>query len=336
MDHSLIGAVVRRREFITLFAGAAAAGPLPAHAQQPDARVYRIGILWATAAKNSVRLDYFRSGLQELGYAEGTNLVLLDLSGQRVELSAEGWMPAVAELVQKKVDVIVTAGTSATLAVHRAAGSVPVVMTFVSDPVGRGFVASLGRPGGDITGLTNFGPELSAKWLELIKELAPSATRVGVLYDLVLRPVIEGMKKAASTNGITLKLVEVLNDGQLQTWLAASQSPDIDALIVFLPARSAEDQSGILQFAASHRLPAVYWWREYVDAGGLIYYGPSVKEMYRRAAVFVDKILKGAKPAELPVEQPTHLDLVINLKTAKALGLTIPQALLATASEVIE
>ena len=326
---------LRRREFVSLL-GATVAWPLAARAQQQDARVYRVGILWVTAASDSARLEYLRSGLRERGYAEGSNLVLVDRSPQQSVRGPEGWVRACSELVRAKVDVIVTAGTTATMAAQRAAGPVPVVMTFVSDPIGSGFIASLARPGGSITGLTNFGPELSTKWLELMKELAPATARIAILHDAAVRPVVDGIKSAAAAAGIALEPIEANNESQLQRWLAAPLKPNIDALIVFVPARSAELQSRIIQFAAAHRLPAAYWWREYVDAGGLIYYGPSVEEMYRRAAAFVDKILRGARPAELPVEQPTRFDLVINMKAAKALGLEVPPTLIARADEVIE
>jgi putative ABC transport system substrate-binding protein len=326
---------MKRREFIALLGGAAT-WPLGALAQQQGARVYRVGLLWATAARNSARLGYLRSGLDGLGYAEGKNLVFLDRSPRSAVPSPERWKSSVSELVREKADVIVTAGTSATTAARHAAGSVPIVMTFVSDPVGSGFITSLARPGGNITGLTNFGPELSAKWLELIKELAPATNRVAILHDTAVRHVVEGIKSAAAAAGVSLDTTEPANESQLRSWLAAPLKPGTNALIVFLPARNVDEQKRIIQFAAAHRLPAVYWWREYVDGGGLMYYGPSVEEMYRRAAIFVDKILKGAKPAELPVEQPTHLELVINLKAAKALGLPVSPLLLARADEVIE
>jgi ABC-type uncharacterized transport system substrate-binding protein len=326
---------MRRREIITLIGGAAL-WPLGARAQQQSTRVYRVGLLWATAARNSARLEYLRSGLEGLGYAEKKNLVFLDRSPRSAVPSPEGWMSSVVELVREKADVIVTAGTSATMAAQHAAGSVPIVMTFVSDPIGSGFIASLARPGGNVTGLTNFGPELSTKWLELIKELAPATTRVAILHDAAVRHVVEGIKSAASAAGIALDTAEPANESQLRSWLSAPLKTGTNALIVFLPARNADEQNRIIQFAAAHRLPAVYWWREYVDGGGLMYYGPSVEEMYRRAAIFVDKILKGAKPAEIPVEQPTRLELVINLKAAKALGLPVSPVLLARADEVVE
>jgi putative tryptophan/tyrosine transport system substrate-binding protein len=326
---------MKRREFISLLGGATG-WPFAARAQQQSARVYRVGLLWVTAARNSARLEYLRSGLHALGYAEGNNLVFLDRSPQQSVRSSEDWKSSVSELLREKADVIVTAGTGATTAAQRAAGSVPIVMTFVSDPIGSGFITSLARPGGNITGLTNFGPELSTKWLELIKELAPATTRIAILHDSAVRPVVDGMKSAAAAAGVPLEPTEAANESQVQSWLAAPLKPGTNALIVFLPVRNADEQKRIIQFAGAHRLPAVYWWREYVDGGGLIYYGPSVEEMYRRAAVFVDKVLKGAKPAELPVEQPTRFEIVINMKTAKALGLEVPPTLLARADEVIE
>jgi putative ABC transport system substrate-binding protein len=197
-------------------------------------------------------------------------------------------------------------------------------------------VASLARPGGNITGLTNFGPELSGKWLELLKELSPQARNIGVLYDGAVREVVKGMQTRAAAVNVQLLPFEVNNDNSFADALAILPSRHPHALIVFLPPRNPELEKRIVQFAAVNRLPTMYWWREYVDGGGLVYYGPSVSEMYRRAAAFIDKILKGAKPAELPVEQPTRFDLVINLKTAKALGLEIPPTVLARADEVIE
>jgi putative ABC transport system substrate-binding protein len=326
---------MQRREFIGSLAASAFARPLAAQAQQNNGRVYRVGILWPVVAKGSERLEYFRNALQEVGYVEGKNIVLIDRSTQRTERNTESWTPALAELVEDKVDVIVTAGTSATVAAQRTSGTVPVVMTSVSDPIGAGVVASLARPGGRVTGLTNFGPELSGKWLELIKELAPTTARILILFDAAVRPVVRGMPAAAAA-GVAIEPIEIASDDQLRDWLAVPMQSGIDGLIVFLPPDNAEQRDKIIQFAASHRLPAIYWWREYVDGGGLIYYGPELRDMYRRAAAFVDKILKGAKPRELPVEQPTRLDLIINLKTARALGFSVSPSLIARADKVIE
>jgi putative ABC transport system substrate-binding protein len=310
---------MRRRDFFKMIAGSAATWPLAAQAQQPAGRTYRVGIVWAnTPAISAPRFAAVRQGLRDLGYVEGENIVFEQRGPDRT------------------VDVILTAGTSPTRAAKSVAGTIPVVMTFVSDPIGSGFVTSLARPGGNITGLTNFGPEMSVKWLELLKDLMPSAHRIAVLYDSSVRLLVKGMELAATTVGAQLTTFELKNDNALVEALSSFQQEHAEALIVTLPPRTADQQRSVVQFAATNRLPTVYWWREYVDAGGLAYYGPSVTDMYRRAAVYVDNILKGIKPADLPVEQPTRFSLVINLKTARALGLTVSPALLARADEVIE
>jgi putative ABC transport system substrate-binding protein len=330
---------IRRREFIFTLGGAAAAWPLAAHAQQPG-KVHRIGILWAsTPSANAPRMEAFRQGLRELGYVEGRNVVI---AARGAPLSARSYIPLVDELIRERVDVILTAGTSPTRAAKNAAGAVPIVMTFVSDPIGSGFVASLARPGGNITGLTNFGPELSAKWLELLKELSPKASRIGILYNSAVRVLVSEIERTAKKLAVQLYPIEVNNalaEGSgpaLESALAEFLKGHVEALIVILPPPNPDHREGVVDFATTNRLPTVYWWREYVEAGGLVYYGPSINEMYGRAAAFVDKILKGAKPSDLPVEQPTRFDLVVNLKTAKALGLDVPPSLLARADEVIE
>jgi putative ABC transport system substrate-binding protein len=208
-------------------------------------------------------------------------------------------------------------------------------MTFVSDPIGSGFVANLARPGGNITGLTNVGPDLSAKWLELLKELSPKVSRIGILYNSAVRVLVSEIERTAKKLAVQLYPIEVDNVA-LERALAEFLKGHVEALIVIMPPPTPDHREGVVDFATKNRLPTVYWWREYVEAGGLVYYGPSINEMYGRAAAFVDKILKGAKPSDLPVEQPTRFDLVVNLKTAKALGLDVPPALLARADEVIE
>ena len=323
---------MKRREFITLLGGAAAAWPLAARAQQPG-KVHRVGILWASApSANAPRMEAFRQGLRELGYVEGRNVVI---AARGAPLSARSYIPLVDELIRERVDVILTAGTSPTWAAKNAAGAVPIVMTFVSDPIGSGFVASLARPGGNITGLTNFGPELSAKWLELLKELSPNASRIGILYNSAVRVLVSEIERTAKKLAVQLYPIEVDNVA-LERALAEFLKGHVEALIVILPPHNPDHREGVVDFATTNRLPTVYWWREYVEAGGLVYYGPNIHEMYARAAAFVDKILKGVKPSDLPVEQPTRFDLVVNLKTAKALGLDVPPTLLARADEVIE
>jgi putative ABC transport system substrate-binding protein len=326
---------LRRREFIFTLGGAAW-WPLAARAQQPG-KVHRVGILWASApSANAPRMEAFRQGLRELGYVEGRNLVIAARGAPLLSArSQHSYIALVDELIRERVDVILTAGTSPTWAAKNAAGAVPIVMTFVSDPIGSGFVAGLARPGGNITGLTNFGPELSAKWLELLKELSPKASRIGILYNSAVRVLVSEIERTAKKLAVQLYPIEV-NNAALETALAEFLKRHVEALIVILPPPDPNHREGVVGFAATNRLPTVYWWREYVEAGGLVHYGPSINEMYGRAAAFVDKILKGAKPSDLPVEQPTRFDLVVNMRTANALGIAVPPTLLARADEVIE
>ena len=323
---------MRRREFLGTMGGAVVAWPLAARAQQGE-RMRRIGILWPSPPSANVeRLQAFRQGLRDAGYVEGRDLVLEQRGAARGRADEPR---LVAELIESKVDVIVTAGTSPTRAAKAAAGNLPIVMTFVSDPVGSGFIDGLARPGGHITGLTNLGPELSAKWIELLKELVPGASRIGVLYTSPVRIVVQQMERAAAGAAVQLVPFEANRDDVIEQGLTILRNGQPAGLVVVLPPRTQVVKT-IVDFTLTNRLPTIYWWREYVQAGGLAYYRPNVQEMYRRAAAFVDKILKGEKPAGIPVEQPTKFELVINLKTAKALGLEVPPTLLARADEVIE
>jgi len=280
-------------------------------------------------------MEAFRQGLREFGYVEGRNLVISARGAPLSARSRDSYIPLVDELIRERVEVILTAGTNPTWAAKSAAGAVPIVMTFVSDPIGSGFVASLARPGGSITGLTNFGPELSGKWLELLKELSPKASRIGILYNSAVRVLVSEMERTAKKLAVELYPIEV-NTSALENAFAEFLKGHVEALIVILPPPNTEHREGVVDFATTNRLPTVFWWREYVEAGGLAYYGPSINEMYGRAAAFVDKILKGAKPSDLPVEQPTRFDLVVNMRTAKALGIDVPPTLLARAGEVSE
>jgi ABC-type uncharacterized transport system substrate-binding protein len=324
---------IDRRKFLATLGGAAA-WPLTVNAQQRE-RMRRIGILWSSPPSANVeRLQAFRQGLRDAGYVEGRDLVLEQRGAARGRADEpQELMHLVAELIESKVDVIVTAGTSPTRAAKAAAGRLPIVMTFVSDPVGSGFIDGLARPGGHITGLTNLGPELSAKWIELLKELVPGASRIGVLYTSPVRIVVQQMERAAASAAVQLVPFEANSDDAIEQGLSILRNGQPAGLVVILPPRS--QVKTIVDFTLTNRLPTIYWWREYVQAGGLAYYGPNVQEMYRRAAAFVDRILKGATPAELPVEQPTRFDLVINLKTARGLGLEVPPTLLARADKVI-
>jgi putative ABC transport system substrate-binding protein len=311
---------------------------LAAQAQQPG-KVHRVGVLGGvlgsiTSSSSAPRMEVFRAGLRELGYVEGQNLVIEEISSE-----GQSGRPAAlaAELVHRKVEVILTTGTSPTQAARNATSTIPIVMTFVSDPVGFGFIASLARPGGNITGLTNYAPELGGKWLELLKEASPKTSQVAVLLDPatpVHAVLFREMQVPATALGIKLVRLEVRDPNALEGTFATLKKGR-PALVVLPPPSPSLRRQRILELAAKNRLPAMYHWREYVDAGGLAFYGASRTDMYRRAAIFVDKILKGAKPSDLPVEQPTKFELIINLKTAKALGLEIPQSLLLRADQVI-
>jgi putative ABC transport system substrate-binding protein len=304
-----------------------------AEAQQPP-KIARVGILLSGFPRSQPdRIKSFRQGLRELGYEEGRNIVIEEKSPTGGKLSR-----AVAELIQRNVHVILTSGTAATKAVKDATNTIPVVMTFVSDPVAFGFIASFARPGGNITGLTNFAPELGGKWLELLKEAFPKTSQVMVLMDRtasIQALLFEQMRAPAMALGIAVVSADVRTAKALEGASDAMKKRRPDALIVFPPPSPSDGGERILEFAAKNRLPAMYHWREYVDAGGLSFYGASLSDMYRRAATFVDKILKGANPAELPVEQPTKFEFVINLKTAKQIGLAIPPNVLARADRVI-
>jgi putative ABC transport system substrate-binding protein len=305
-----------------------------AEAQQPK-KVPRIGFLGATSPSTiSDRFEAFRQGLRELGYVEGKNIVIEYRYTKPNRISA-----LASELVREKVEVILTTGTNPTQAVKSATSTIPVVMTFVADPIGSGFVASLARPGGNITGLTNLAPELSGKWLELLKEMLPKASRVAVLFDPDTRAqvvLLNEMEGTAKTLAVEVQPAEVRDPSALEGALATLKKGRPNGLIVLMPPRTMDYQKRIVEFASMQRLPTMSHWREYVEAGGLAYYGANIYEMYRRAAVFVGKILKGAKPADLPVEQPTKFEFVINLRTAKQIDLTIPQSVLYRADKVIK
>jgi putative tryptophan/tyrosine transport system substrate-binding protein len=259
-----------RRKFLATLGGAAVAWPLAARAQQRE-RMRRIGILWPSPPSANVeRLQAFRLGLRDAGYVEGRDLVLEQRGAARAD-EAQELMHLVAQLIESKVDVIVTAGTSPTRAAKAAARNLPIVMTFVSDPVGSGFIDGLARPGGHITGLTNFGPELSAKWIELLKELVPGASRIGVLYTSPVRIVVQQMERAAVSAAVQLVPFEANSDDAIEQGLSILRNGQPTGLVVILPPRS--QVKTIVDFTLTNRLPTIYWWREYVQAGGLAYYG---------------------------------------------------------------
>ena len=311
------------------------AAPLAAHAQQPG-KLHRIGFLGnSTAALEANLVGPFREGLRDLGYVEGRNILI---EYRWAEGKYERFPALIAELIALKVDVIVTAGTPATLAVKKATTSVPLVMVAVGDPVGTGIVASLSRPGGNITGLTSISPELDGKRLELLREVIPNVSHIAVLWNAAspLQVVAEKQTQAAA-QVLRMKVLSlgVRTEEEIEDAFAAIVRERPGALLVLADRLFLHHRARIMDFAAQHRLPGVHAYRELVEAGGLMSFGPSYADMHRRAAYFVDKILKGAKPADLPVERPATFELVINLKTAKALGLTIPQSVLLRATEVI-
>jgi putative tryptophan/tyrosine transport system substrate-binding protein len=328
---------MRRREFITLLGGAAAAWPLAVRAQQTD-RMRRIGVLFGVAADNptiQTRLAAFLQVLQQLGWTEGRN-VRIDTRGGAG--SADSIRRYAAELVALAPDVILANGV-VTEQVLQATRNVPIVFVIVPDPVGSGFVDSLSRPGGNATGFMQFEYSLSGKWLELLKEIAPDATRAAVLWDPAT-PAGIGQFAVIQSVAPSLKVevipVSVGDVPKLDRAIAALARSGNGGMIVSASALAAVHRDLIITLAARHKLPAVYSQRLFVSGGGLISYGADFIDQYRRAAGYVDRILRGEQPADLPVQAPIKYELVINLKTAKALGIEIPATLLARADEVIE
>jgi putative ABC transport system substrate-binding protein len=325
--------VMERRTFMSGVTLALLAVPLAAEAQ-PAGKIYRVGFLNPRSGQNEWD-EAFRQALGELGYVEGRNLIIAYRWGAGNE---ERLAEMAAELVQLKVDIIVAAATVAIQAAKRATNTIPIVMAAVSDPVGIGIVASLSRPGGNVTGLTLMTPDLAGKRLQWLREIVPKTTRVAILGGRggATRLFLEQMRAAAEQTGVQLVLPEVGGAEDLAGAFTAMQRERAQALIVEVGPLTSDHRRRIVELAAQYRLPAMYEVRGFVESGGLMSYGPSIVEMYRRTAVYVAKILKGAKPADLPVEQPEKFELVINLKTAKALGLTIPQSVLGRADEVIQ
>jgi putative tryptophan/tyrosine transport system substrate-binding protein len=323
---------MKRREFITLLGSGAVAWPLAARAQQPN--MWRIGVLETTSlALNAANFTAFRQGLRDLGYAEGQNLVI----EYRSTNSAERFSDLATELVRLKVDLIVLRGAPAVLAAKSATATIPIVMVSIADPLIA--VASLAHPGGNVTGFSSFVSELEPKRIELIREIVPGAARIAALYNManpIFLPRWQQMERVAQSVGIQPQLLDVRKPEDFEHAFGAAMTQRADALVVSNDGLTLENRKLIAELAAKYRLPAVYAAREFVDAGGLIAYAISFPDLYRRAATYVDKILKGTKPADLPVQQPTRFELVINLKAAKALGLAVPPTLLAIADEVIE
>jgi len=307
-----------------------------AEAQQAK-KVPRIGFL-STVSPSTIsdRIEAFRQGLRELGYVEGKNIVIEWRSGEGKE---DRLRALAAELVRLKVEVIVTAGATSTGRAKEATVTIPIVMAQDPDPVGNGFVASLARPGRNITGLATLAPEISGKQLELLKEIVPKLSRVAVLGTSTRPGTAQALKEtelAAGTFGVRLQYLDVLSSKDIETAFRAASKGRAEAVLVFGGPVLNSHRTQIADLAAKNQLPAIYERAEFMDAGGLMFYGASLTEMYRRAATYVDKILKGAKPADLPVEQPMKFELVINLKAAKQIGLTIPQWTLMKADKVIQ
>jgi ABC-type uncharacterized transport system substrate-binding protein len=328
---------VKRREFITVLGGAAA-WPVAAHAQQPE-RMRRIGVLMNLAGddpESLVRLAAFAQGLQELGWIVGRNVRIDSRWGAA---DVDRFRSYAAELVALTPDVILVSGTPSVVALLQATRTVPIVFANVIDPVGSGFVESLAHPGGNATGFSMFEYGISGKWLELVKEIAPRVTRVAVLRDPALASgggQLGALQAVASSFGVELSPVGVRDAGEIERAVTTFARSSNGGLIVTGSTLAVAHRNLIVTLAARHQLPAIYAQRYIVIGGGLISYGPDSIDPFRRAAAYVDRILKGEKPADLPVQAPTKYELAINLKTAKTLGLTVPPALLARADEVIE
>jgi len=328
---------MKRREFITALGGAAAAWPLTARAQQPGP-MRRVGALAGIEddGEGRARFASFQQGLQQLGWTHGRNVQIDYRFGGG---DADNIRKHAAELAVLAPDVILAAGAAAAGPVLQATRTVPIVFVIVPDPVGAGFVDSLARPGGNATGFINFEYSVGAKWLELLKAVAPSVTRVAVLRDAFITAgtgQFGAIQSAAPSVGVEVSPVNVRDAGEIERAVTAFAHSSNGGIIVTGSALAVVHRNLIIALAARHKLPAIYFERNFVASGGLVSYGPDYHDQFRRAASYVDRILKGEKPADLPVQAPTKYKLVINLKTAKAAGLTMPSTLLATADEVIE
>ena len=328
---------MRRREFITLVGGAAAGWPLAARAQQPD-RTRRIGVLMGAAVQTDQQagLAVFKETLHQLDWIDGRN-VRLEVRWARGD-SAEARRDA-EELVALPADVIMVTGQLGLEALMRMTPSVPIVFNSVIDPVGSGYIDSLARPGGNVTGFITFDYALAAKWAELLKQIAPTVTRVAVLRDSAIAAGIGQfavIQSVAPSIGLDVSVINMRDARQIEQDITRFASSPNGGLILTGSAPAVVHQKLIVALAAQHKLPAVYYRRYFVTSGGLISYGWDVDDQYRGAARYVDRILKGEKPADLPVQAPTRYELVVNLKTAKALGIEVPPTLLARADEVIE
>ena len=327
---------MNKKIFVFVLATLILASTHPAEAQQPK-KAPRIGFLIGVSPSAfAARTEAFRQGLRELGYVEGKNMVI---EWRYAEGKLDRLPALAAELVRLKVDVIVTAAPSSTRAAKEATSTIPIVMAYDSDPVGNGFVASLARPGGHITGLSSLAPEISGKQLELLKEIVPRLSRVAVLGNSTNPGNAQALKEielAAGVFGVKLQYLDVLDSKDIETAFRAASKGRAEAVLVLQNLVLTSHRYQLVELAVKSRLPAIYDRREFVEDGGLMTYSVSSTDLFRRAATYVDKILKGAKPADLPVEQPIKFELVINLKAAKQIGLTIPPWVLMRADKVIK
>lgn len=325
---------MNRREFVVLLGGSGAAWPFAARAQQPT-KVPRIGFLrFGPASANADRIEALRTGLRQLGYVEGKNITIEFRFAERIEVLRE----LADDLARAGVDIIFATGSTELEAARQATKTIPIVFATHADPVGVGHVASLARPGANITGLTILLTELVAKELEILKEAVPQATRIGVLFSPSApshRPAVLALETAAERLGVQLVMVPVRTVEDFEGVFSTMSREHVGGFLA-VTAPIFSHRTRLAEFALKHRLPGMFAGREYVEAGGLISYAADVNDLTRRAATYIDKILRGAKPADLPIEQASTYQLVINLETAKALGLAIPPAQLARADEVIE
>jgi putative ABC transport system substrate-binding protein len=326
---------MKRREFITLLGGAASAWPLTARAQQP-VKLHRIVFFTAGAQFQPKNLAIFTDGLKALGWTEGRTI---EFESRYADNNLDRLPDLAAGLLRLDVDVIVAFGTLAPLAAKQATSDIPIVMANAGDPLGSGLVASLARPGGNVTGMSLMAPDLGGKRLELLKEVIPQLSRVAVIWNAAnpySAVVFNETQVAGPKLGIEVQSLEVRGTGDIDDALSSAVRKRVDALVVVEDPLTFAHLKQTASFCIDSRLPGIYGLREFADAGGLMAYGASQEDLFRRTVGFVDKILKGAKPADLPVQQPTKFEFIINLKSARALGLEIPPMLLARADEVIE
>jgi putative ABC transport system substrate-binding protein len=326
---------IGRRDFMMVLGGAAA-WPLPTRAQQPD-RVRRVGVLMGIAddLEGQARITVFRQAFQALGWSEGRNIQFIyRWSGGDVAHARQ----FAKELLSLRADVILANSTPIAVAVRETTRTTPTVFVQVSDPLTAGVVQSLARPGGNLTGFTNFEPSIASKWLELVKGIAPNVTRVAYLFNPATAPLVyaRAVETAAPSSSVEVVAAQVRNEDELEGVIKQFAGEPRGALLVLPDLFTATNRQSIIALAARHRLPAVYPFRYFIASGGLMSYGTETLETYRQAAAYVDRILKGENPADLPVQAPRKYELVINAKTAKALGIDIPATLLASADEVIE